>query len=107
MPTVYCWKCSGLADAADLVCPMCGAVGPNRGRPVYLSLLAPLLVAAAVTAGFAWVLAQVWEKWERKFAGLRADHPLRDAAEESAVAFGVAVFLVAWSLAVVRLRAKV
>jgi hypothetical protein len=62
---------------------------------VYMPLLPGLLIASAVTAVFAWVLSQLCEKWERKFAGLRADHPLRDAAEETAMALGGAVFLVA------------
>jgi hypothetical protein len=106
MPIVYCWKCAGLADATDPVCPVCKAVAPGRGRPVYVPLFAGLVVAVTVTVGFAWMLSQVWEKWERKFTSLREDHPLRDAADETAVVLGGVVFLVAWAVAVVRLRAR-
>ena len=47
------------------------------------------------------MLSRVWERWERKFADLREDHPLRDAADETAVAVGAVVFLAVWALVAV------
>jgi hypothetical protein len=106
VPAVYCWKCFALADAGDIRCPACGAVAPGRGRPVYGPLALGLLAAGAVTAGYAWMLGQVWERWERKFAALRENHPLHGEAEPAAVALGAAVFLAAWAVAVARLRSR-
>jgi hypothetical protein len=73
-------------------------------------LLGAVFVAVLVGAGFAgayaWMISRVWDRLERKFDRLPADHWLEGAATEAATAGGVAVFLFGWLLAYACLRPR-
>jgi hypothetical protein len=57
------------------------------------------LIAAAFAGLYAWIMYSEWERWERKIRGLPADHVLADAPWESALGFGVLIFLLTWIIA--------
>jgi hypothetical protein len=77
---------------------------PGRRRATAFGLiLLSTLAAAAVTGLYAWCLSGVWGRWEAKFDQLPEGHPLHRSAWETAFSLGVAVFLVSWLLAGIRL----
>jgi hypothetical protein len=103
MSLVYCRRCGAPVVAGKPVCPVCRTRDPTGQRAAVVGvLIIATLTAAAITGGYAFAISHewVWERWQRRFDALPDDHALRGHAWDVAFVLGVAVFVVAWVLAV-------
>src|SRR5438552_1769850 len=101
---VSCRKCGRpVAFTADY-CPKCGTPDPSGRRSATVgAVVFGALFAGILTGLYAWFLSTEWERWEAKCAGMPLHHPMRDAPAESAIAIGIALFLLAWVVTVAAL----
>jgi hypothetical protein len=96
-PRSQCRKCRASITLTAEFCPRCGAVDPGGFKMALVgALVYGGLIAAAVAGLYAWIVHSDWERWERKFRGLPADHPLADLPVEVAVGIGILILLFTW-----------
>jgi len=98
---VACRKCGRpVAFAADY-CPKCGCPDPSGRRSALVgATVFGALLAGVLTGIYAWLLSEQWARLEEKCASLPPNHLMHDAPWETAIGFGIAVFLAAWVVTV-------